>query len=97
MLAQLKSEYPDVQFLSLTVEEKDDRATVQSWLDKAGASGLTTGKASTASLEKLRSEAKAQNAIPATVFVTPEGNVVQYLVGARGHDEMKRYVDQIRP
>ena len=53
MLAQLKEEHPDLYFISLTIEEKDDEAKVSQWLKKAGAESLKAGKSSDTAKSKL--------------------------------------------
>lgn len=93
----MKAEHPDVYFLSLTIEDKDDRAKVENWLSKAGASGLNIGKASKSMFERLVRAGKGrEGVVPTNIFVTGEGNLVQVMTGAVGHESLQDAVARIQ-
>ena len=92
----MKNEHPNVYFLSLTVEEKDTRAKVEEWLGKAGAEGLNIGKASKPMFERLVRAGKGrEGVVPTNIFVTGEGNLVQVMSGAHGHETLQQAIARI--
>lgn len=87
MLARLKREYGDrVAFLSLTVEPQDTPEKID---DKFGAdNGLTFARASEVTWQKLMPMGGEEvGTIPASVFITAEGNVAMAIVGDEGIEE----------
>lgn len=96
MLAQLKQENPDLYFISLTVEEKDDETKVSQWLKKAGAEGLNAGKSSDPAKSKLHKFAGLEGvAIPAVIMIDKEGVVRTGLEAPFKHEQLKTGVSQL--
>jgi hypothetical protein len=100
VLAKLKADYARerVAFLSLTIESADTQAAVEEWLDGAGAANLTAGRASMDTMRKLiEMGGEEPGPVPATVFITPEGNVTRAIIGRADHDELVAAIEAIVP
>ena len=96
MLAQLKKEHPDLYFISLTIEEKDDQDKVSQWLKKAGAESLKAGKSSDTAKSKLHKFAGLEGiAIPAVIMIGKEGVVHKGLESPFSHDDLKTGVAEL--
>lgn len=100
MLAALKTQYADqaVKFISLTVEANDDAAGVATWLERAKATSLETGRASMDNATRLYKMGGARDGVvPTTVFVSPDGNVSGAVTGKVSRDELDQAIRRILP
>jgi hypothetical protein len=98
VLAQLKQKYESrgVYFVSLTLEENDTRQAVTDWLERANATGLRSGRASDGTAKKLHEfGGQRYGPIPSNVFLSSNGDVVEVMIGARGHDVLEQAVQRI--
>jgi len=100
VLAQLKQDYESrgVYFVSLSIEKEDSREKVASWLRKAGAAGLTTGRASLSATERLHEVGGQEpGPVPANVYITPEGRVSRVMIGRASEAKMAEAIEAIAP